>query len=300
MAVRIGVQLDPHQSLLASDVIVSLHQCPTVGLLPRTRTIPIRNDEQEISLIVEVCFSEEAREQACQVHIGKTRRGVSRLQPIIWKLNIRRHYGRLWLVPCQDLPWEQKKNQAIFRGKISGDLRRDIVETDMEKCLAIPRCRLILDLKASKLVDARLTSMENVLPDSIGGVKMTAPVFPMHTMLSYKGLVILEGNDVSSGLKWALLSSSVVLMPEPMFTSWAMEELLEPWVHYIPIKNDFSDLEEKVSWMLTHDAEARRISHRASLWIKDLVYHPDAQRDEEIIFREILNRYQRQFVSSIG
>mmetsp|Transcript_17223 Transcript_17223/g.32164 ORF Transcript_17223/g.32164 Transcript_17223/m.32164 type:complete len:123 (+) Transcript_17223:764-1132(+) len=120
----------------------------------------------------------------------------------------------------------------------------------------------------------------------------------MQDILSYKGIIVLEGNDVSSGLKWALLSSSVVLMPEPLFTSWAMEELLEPWIHYIPIERDFSDLDEKVAWMIRHDAEARRISYRATLWIKDLVYHPQAKEDEKLIFRGVLDRYSRHFVSS--
>jgi hypothetical protein len=41
---------------------------------------------------------------------------------------------------------------------------------------------------------------------------------------------MIAGNDVASGLKWALFSQSVVLMPPPNHTSWAMEELLEPWV----------------------------------------------------------------------
>jgi hypothetical protein len=39
-----------------------------------------------------------------------------------------------------------------------------------------------------------------------------------------------EGNGVASGLKWALLSQSVVLMPPPKHTSWDMEKLLEPLV----------------------------------------------------------------------
>jgi hypothetical protein len=52
----------------------------------------------------------------------------------------------------------------------------------------------------------------------------------MESLLEYKGIIMIEGNDVASGLKWALLSQSVVLMPPPKHTSWAMEELLEPWI----------------------------------------------------------------------
>ena len=47
--------------------------------------------------------------------------------------------------------------------------------------------------------------------------------------------------------------------------------------------------------MIRHDAEARRISYRASLWIKDLVFHPEANQDEETIFRGILDRYSQHF-----
>ena len=54
------------------------------------------------------------------------------------------------------------------------------------------------------------------------------------------------GNDVSSGLKWALLSRSVVIMQTPTKTSYAMKELLQPWTHYIPIDDRFSDVEDKM------------------------------------------------------
>jgi hypothetical protein len=59
---------------------------------------------------------------------------------------------------------------------------------------------------------------------------MTSPAMSMRHLLQYKVIIMLEGNDVASGLKWALLSQSVVLMPPPQHTSWAMEELLQPWV----------------------------------------------------------------------
>ena len=49
-------------------------------------------------------------------------------------------------------------------------------------------------------------------------------------------IVSVEGNDVASGLVWQLLSSSAVLMPPPMVVSWAMEDLLVPWTHYVPLQ----------------------------------------------------------------
>ena len=45
-------------------------------------------------------------------------------------------------------------------------------------------------------------------------------------------------NDVASGLKWMLYSDPVVFMPRPTHETWAMEGLLRPYVHYVPVEAD--------------------------------------------------------------
>ena len=102
--------------------------------------------------------------------------------------------------------------------------------------------------------------------------------------------------DVSSGLKWALHSNSVLMTQRSTYTSWAMEELLEAWVHYVPLNEDLSDVEEKMQWILDNDEEAANIAHRGTLWISDLIYHPDAPRDDELIFDETFQRYKKHFI----
>jgi hypothetical protein len=93
----------------------------------------------------------------------------------------------------------------------------------------------------------------------------------------------------------SMVSQSVVLMPAPRFSSWAMHELLEPWIHYIPIRRDLSDVEHQVQWMIDHPEESKRISHRAKLWVLDLFYHPDAMEDNRKINAEVLRRYRKHF-----
>merc|ERR1740124_1635814 len=120
----------------------------------------------------------------------------------------------------------------------------------------------------------------------------------MNALLSYKVIVSLQGNDVSSGLKWQLYSNSVVLMPPPTRTSWAMEELLEPWVHYVPMHANFSNAEDMVRWVTDHDDKAHEISKRATLFMEDLLYHPDAKKDHELIQKEIVRRYNTLWAST--
>jgi Glycosyl transferase family 90 len=221
------------------------------------------------------------------------------LQPIIWKLASRRHYGFLDQVAIKDRPWEEKKNMAVFRGQLTGS--RDGYNktlSDLENCLKLRRCRMVYNHAQSRLVNAKLTDTRKRLPDVLNGVELTAKSVTIRHLLRYKGLIMLEGNDVASGLKWALLSESVVLMPIPKHTSWALEEMLEPWVHYVPLQDDANDVEEKMQWVLDHDAEARRISRAATLWMQDLIYHPDAVDDDRWIQKETIRRYWGHFASA--
>jgi Glycosyl transferase family 90 len=92
-----------------------------------------------------------------------------------------------------------------------------------------------------------------------------------------------------------MLSQSVVMMPQPKHTSWAMEELLQPWIHYVPISESLLDVEEKIKWIVNNDKYARRIAQRGSQWMQDLVYHPDAMHDDTLIQEEIIRRYLQFF-----
>eukprot|EP00980_Cylindrotheca_fusiformis_P025030 scaffold12946_cov116-Cylindrotheca_fusiformis.AAC.1 len=221
-------------------------------------------------------------------------------QPIIWKLATHRHFGFLEQVSQElDTPWNEKIGKAIFRGQLTGGTgfyQQD--RSDMENCMDMKRCRLVYNHAKSKLVDAKLTSTRRKVPETLNGVELVTSKSSPEELLKYKALIMVEGNDVASGLKWALLSQSVVLMPPPKYTSWAMEELLEPWVHYVPLDELTSNVEERMQWVLDHDEEAQRIAERASLWMEDLVFHPDAIEDDRWIQEEIMRRYQSHFLAA--
>lgn len=72
-------------------------------------------------------------------------------------------------------------------------------------------------------------------------------------------------------------------------------ELLEPWVHYVPLNQNITDIEEKMQWVVENDYAARRIAERASLWMEDLCFHPDAELDDRLVQEEIVRRYRAHF-----
>jgi Glycosyl transferase family 90 len=119
------------------------------------------------------------------------------------------------------------------------------------------------------------------------------PRVAIYQIQQYKVIISMEGNDVASGLKWSLLSESVVVMPAPTRTSWAMEELLEPWIHYIPMHPNGSNAEERIEWVGQNDEAAHQIAERGRMFIYDLLYHPDAAQDEQKVKEEIARRYRQ-------
>lgn len=157
------------------------------------------------------------------------------------------------------------------------------------------RCRLALQSASTTLVDAKLVGPEKWIPRMIDGIEVYGDKLDYEQMLQYKAIIMLEGNDISSGFKWALYSNSVVLTEIPTKTSWAMEELLLPWVHFVPLKSDLSDVQEKMQWVLDNQEEAQKIAQQGSLWVQDLLYHPDSASDDEKIYDEMLQRLWKHF-----
>jgi hypothetical protein len=68
----------------------------------------------------------------------------------------------------------------------------------------------------------------------------------MAKMFDYRYIISVEGNDVSTNLKWAMASGSVVIMPTPRVETFFREGVLQPYVHYLPIAGDAHDLEIKI------------------------------------------------------
>ena len=231
-------------------------------------------------------------------------------QPVVWKMHVHHKrfvpMGSFANVVRDDIFWHEKrklpKEPVVWRGALSKDEGYQKKSSDRDNCLAMPQCRLVYNNWKSPLLDAGITDIyKERVPDRLNDVKLLRDTKSINEMMQYKGIIIMEGGyltqDVAPDLQWALLSNSVVFMPRPRQTSWIMQELLEPWVHYIPLKNDLSDVQEQIQWMVDNDDQARGIAERATLWIQDLAFHPE---EEQVVQEEILRRYSAHFQPSRG
>jgi len=142
------------------------------------------------------------------------------------------------------IPFARKRDQAIFRGSIRGK----------------PHRRRFLEMyHGHPLCDARsVKDAGEEMPPEWRGTPLT-----LHEHLRSKFIVSLEGNDVASNLKWVMSSNSLAVMPRPKYETWFMEGTLVPDHHYVEIRPDYADLEEKLTHYIAHPAEAERIARNA-------------------------------------
>lgn len=74
-------------------------------------------------------------------------------------------------------------------------------------------------------------------------------------MIRYKYILDIDGQASTwDATAWKLNSGSVILKTESGWRQWFYDEYL-PNVHFIEIKEDFSDLQEKYEWCENHPAE---------------------------------------------
>lgn len=105
--------------------------------------------------------------------------------------------------------------------------------------------------------------------------------------LQYKFVLCLEGNDVASNLKWVMSSNSIAVMPKPKYETWFMEGTLIPDYHYILIKDDYSDLEERMNYYIEHTDEALKIIENAHQYIDQF----KNKKQENLISILVLKKY---------
>jgi hypothetical protein len=144
-----------------------------------------------------------------------------------------------------DVPWEQKKSDVVWRG---ADTSRGT------------RLQFVKKYYKTKNIGFVKPWVQDGINNKEYIDEYVKDKLPIHEMLKYKYLPVVDGNDKSSSLGWVLSSNSVPLMPKPRFHSWICEKFLIDGFHYVRLKDDFSDLDEKINWCKTHDEECKKIA----------------------------------------
>jgi hypothetical protein len=165
--------------------------------------------------------------------------------------------------------WDARSDWIVWRGSTHGVgtiTKPDLSSDDPD---LIARVRLCVALRDTPLVDAKLfrvTQSDNVALDTerLARAGILGDYLSPLTWHGLKFAIDIDGNSNSwSTLFLRLLMGCCVLKVAsgPGYRQWYYDAL-EPWLHYVPVKCDLSDLNERIAWCRSNLAACREIAAR--------------------------------------
>lgn len=185
--------------------------------------------------------------------------------------------------------WETRRPVAFWRGSTTGHRQGEDWRT-------LPRaklCALAAEV-GPDMIDAALTQIVQVNDAERAEIEQSGymqPYVPPESFQGCKYQIDIDGNANSwPGLLLKLYSGSPVLkVASPgNFRQWYYRDLV-PWVNYVPVREDLSDLVERIEWLREHDEQARAIGQRGRELAKSLDA-ADARRRAVLSLREAFRR----------
>ena len=163
------------------------------------------------------------------------------------------------------VPFHRKLDKAFFRGSTTGGVY------NADNWRVFPRSRIVqVSLDFPHLLDARFSEVLQVSDPSVR-IAMEAAGFlgssvPQEEQYEYKLIVVPDGNSVPDRLMGQLASNSVVLKSESDNAEYWYSELV-PWEHYIPFKQDASDLAAVIESVLKNETLLRYVAQKSTAFV---------------------------------
>ncbi len=180
---------------------------------------------------------------------------------VLMKLDRFRHF----YFPKDTRSWEDKRPSSVWRGRIHSQA---------------PRQAVVERYHNSDVHDIGHVEQLPGLPDPKGWLSISQ-------QLEHRYILSIEGNDVATNLKWAMASNSVVLSPALEFETWFMEGKLIPGEHFVELRPDMADLDDKIAWLEENQKEAQQIIANAHAWVRQ--FHDKDK--EQLVAALVLQKY---------
>jgi len=180
----------------------------------------------------------------------------------------------------QDIPnieWSQKIQKAVFRGNPTGC--GYTTETNM---------RLKISTLNSPLLDAGIiqNKSSSLKFDPIEGlgelnqpqIKKVPKLDLINEQIKFKYIVHIDGNVLAYRLLKSMLLGSLILRVRSPYIHW-LDHIMEEGKHFIFVKEDLSDLEQRIEWCISNDTKAKKIAEQGQRFA------------QKVLTKDFINKY---------
>ena len=192
--------------------------------------------------IIAMCSSQESYDIVIPTYEMTTRSLNDMVRDTNTVSNVQGHSGP---------EWGRKTPKAFFRGRDSHKGRITLLE---------------IAKKRPELFDVGITRFSFYKNEEKNHEKVQRVSFLEH--FKYKYQVSIDGTVAAYRFPFLLAGGSLVFKQDSGYYEHFYKEL-QPWVHYVPVKNDLSDLVEMIEWAKKNDKEAKKIAKAGQLYARD-------------------------------
>lgn len=165
-------------------------------------------------------------------------------------------------------PWSRKISKIFWRGQSSG------LYFQAAQNKPFPRLKFMTIATHKEYIDAGFTQYNLTMPKTLlNNIRQKFKLKPFVTpeeSLRYKYLLDIDGHSCSySRMAWILASNSLLVKHQSNKIQWYYDRL-EPYVHYLPIDSDFSDLDNKFLFAENHPLEVKNMIQNAQLLAQEV------------------------------
>lgn len=185
--------------------------------------------------------------------------------------------GERWFPPsCKDypkhfpFPWSKKIPTAVFRGGSTGC--GVTVDTNARLKLAYLSFTQPVS-EGTPYLDAGITNW-NLRPRKLEGNPYLTTIDPKslpfglvkeltpEQQSEYKYIINVDGHVSAFRLSLELNMGSVILLVDSPWKMW-YKDMIKPYVHYVPVKGDLSDIIDIIQWCRDNDDKCEEIASNA-------------------------------------
>jgi hypothetical protein len=179
--------------------------------------------------------------------------------------------------------WEDKKDFAFWRGGSTNSIRLKLCQIALE----YPNHLYSKINSKSENEDYQKKIEEDKIYCNKGWI-------PWEKILENKYLILLDGvMSAAPAFQSRLLSNCVTFKQDFPGVQWFFKPL-KPYVHYIPLEKDISDVIEKIKWAKKNDKLCKEVSKNAS----DFALNNLMFEDVYLYFYLVLKEYSSLFTSN--
>jgi Glycosyl transferase family 90 len=138
----------------------------------------------------------------------------------------------------------------------------ELVERDVQRKTFTEKINKVIwrgAIHVAEVERSRMTLLQYVLRHNKDG---DPAHLEFHELAEYRYHLDIGGLSGTAwgGLRWKLCTGLLVFKVESWANDW-WYDTLQPWVHYIPVKPDVSDLHERYQWTQDNPEKAQEIAH---------------------------------------